>query len=453
MRTDKFYRTTVFRLTALYVGAFAVALALLGTIIYALVDHALERKLDNRIQAESAALQSRFRTGGTPGLLTGIKAHEQSHPNGAIDYAVVQDGKRIAGQLKTWPRADGWFTRPYQEEGGEIGTRRFFVVSLTPSLTLTVAADPEQVEEVTQAIFGGFVSAFVAVLLLGAIGAIALSHALMKRVTVIRRTAEAIVDGDLKRRIPRRQNGDDFDLLSQTLNHMLDRISELMESLRQVSANIAHDLKTPLAHLRNRLEHMRELPPQARTAAIEDAVSRVDDILLTFGALLRIAQIEAGTRRAGFADLDLSQLCESVVETFAPAAEDAGQRIQTRIAPGVMIHGDRELLTQALANLIENAIRHTPTGTEITLVLARSGGHISLAVVDTGAGLPAVELPQLFQRFYRGTAAKDLAGTGLGLSLVKAVAELHGGTVEATNTGPGLTITLDIPIERSLGAA
>jgi signal transduction histidine kinase len=310
-----------------------------------------------------------------------------------------------------------------------------------------VAADPEQVEEVTQAIFGGFVSAFVAVLLLGVIGAIALSHALVKKVAIIRRTAEAIVEGDLKRRIPRQRNSDDFDLLSQTLNHMLDRISELMESLRHISANIAHDLKTPLAHLRNRLENMRELPARAQSAAIEDAVSRVDDILTTFGALLRIAQIEAGTRRGSFADLDLGQLCQSVVETFTPAAEDAGQHMQTRIAAGVTIQGDRELLTQALANLIENAIRHTPAGTTITLSLGRDNDHASVSIADTGPGIPTAELPQVFQRFYRGTNAKDRAGTGLGLSLVKAVAELHGGTVEATNTGPGLAITLNIPIE------
>lgn len=447
MRTDKFYKTTVFRLTALYVCAFAVALALLGAITYALVYHTLERKLDDRIQTESNALQSNFRSGDIQGLVISIKAREKSHPNGAINYAVVQDGKRIAGRLTTWPQTAGWFTRPYQEEAGETGTRRFFVFSLQPGLALVVAADPEQVEEVTQAIFGGFVSAFVAVLLLGVIGAIALSHALVKKVAIIRRTAEAIVEGDLKRRIPRQRNSDDFDLLSQTLNHMLDRISELMESLRHISANIAHDLKTPLAHLRNRLENMRELPARAQSAAIEDAVSRVDDILTTFGALLRIAQIEAGTRRGSFADLDLGQLCQSVVETFTPAAEDAGQHMQTRIAAGVTIQGDRELLTQALANLIENAIRHTPAGTTITLSLGRDNDHASVSIADTGPGIPTAELPQVFQRFYRGTNAKDRAGTGLGLSLVKAVAELHGGTVVATNTEPGLAITLNIPIE------
>ena len=452
MRTDKFYRTTVFRLTALYVCVFAVALALLGVATYAVVDHALENKLDDRIQAESAALQSSYQSGGIQTLLVSIKIHEQSHPNGALDYAVVQDGKRIAGRLKNLPNEAGWFSQPYKEEAGEAGMRRFFVVSLHPGLELTVAADPEQVEEITQAIFGGFLSAFVAVLLLGAIGAVALSHALMKRVAVIRRTAEAIVEGDLKRRIPRQRNGDDLDLLSQTLNHMLDRISELMESLRQVSANIAHDLKTPLAHLRNRLEQMREHPPQAQAAAAEEAVSRVDGILATFSALLRIAQIEAGTRRAGFADLDLSQLCESVVETFAPAAEDAGQRMQTQVLPGILIHGDRELLTQALANLIENAIHHTPAGTTIQTAVEIRGDHVSVSVTDTGPGILAAELPQVFQRFYRGTSARNVSGSGLGLSLVKAVVELHGGTIEATNTGPGLSIALDIPTGRDSGA-
>jgi len=453
VRADRFYRTTAFRLTALYVCAFAVALALLGGLTYALVDHALERRLDDRIRTESAALQSDFRSGGVQALVAAVIAHEQSHPNGALDYAVVQDGKRISGRLKKWPTTAGWSSERYQEEAGDAGTRRFFVVTLHPGLELTVAADPEQVEEVTQAIFGGFLSAFAAVLLLGAIGAVALSHALMKRVAVIRRTAEAIVEGDLKRRIPRQHNGDDFDLLSQTLNHMLDRISELMESLRQVSANIAHDLKTPLAHLRNRLEQMRKLPPQAQAAAAEEAVSRVDGILATFSALLRIAQIEAGTRRAGFADLDLSQLCESVVDTFAPAAEDAGQRMQTQILPGILIHGDHELLTQALANLIENAIRHTPAGTTIQIAVGIKDDHVSMSVTDTGPGIPAAELPQIFQRFYRGTNASDVSGSGLGMSLVKAVAELHGSTIEATNTGPGLSIALDIPTGRGSGTA
>lgn len=445
MRTDSLFRSTVFRLTAVYLIGFAATLALLGAATYMIVDHRLERRLDDRIRMEVVSLQESFRSGGVGALVTTVNAHQQSHPNGALDYAVVQGGRRLAGRLMKWPSAPGWSSHPYREEAGETGRRRFLVTNLGQNVKLAVAADPEQVEEITRAIFGGFMSAFGAVLALGVIGAIALSHALMKRVGVIRRTSEAIVKGDLSRRIPLQNNGDDFDLLSQTLNHMLDRIGELMESLRQVSVNIAHDLKTPLAHLRNRLEQMTELPPQDQAAAVEEAVARVDDILATFGALLRIAQVEAGTRRAGFASVDLSQLCQSIIETFAPAAEDEGRSLEAIIDPGIRVHGDRELLTQSLANLVENGIRHTPRGTRIQLALTQVTDWIMICVTDDGPGISTAEREHIFRRFYRGANVEKGSGSGLGLSLVKAVAELHGGRVTARDASPGLTIQIDMP--------
>jgi signal transduction histidine kinase len=437
--------TTAFRLAASYVTVFAMAVAALGAVTYFVTVGALELQLDGRISRETGALSSVYDTRGLPGLLSAVRKHETSHPNGALDYAVVVDATKRAGRLTKWPSARGWSDLAYPEQDGDIGKRRYLVSDLGRGLTLVVAADPEQIDEVEQAILDGFLSAFGAVLLLGSIGAIALSLALLKRVEVIRRTADAIIAGDLGRRIPLRGTGDDFDRLSWTLNSMLDRIGELMESLREVSAHIAHDLKTPLARLRQRLEAAQARASGDAQVEVEAAMAQADDILATFSALLRIAQIESGTRRAGFAALDLSEILATVVEAFAPAAEDTGHPLTTDIAPGVCVVGDRELLTQTFANLVENAIRHTPTGTRIAVALGQKDGRAIATVSDDGPGVPTAERERIFHRFHRLEESRAVTGSGLGLSLVKAVAEIHAVTLAAEDAGPGLRITLEFP--------
>jgi signal transduction histidine kinase len=253
---------------------------------------------------------------------------------------------------------------------------------------------------------------------------------------------QRLVRVDLTRRVPVRGNGDDLDRLSQTINRMLDRMAELMESLREVSANIAHDLKTPLARLRQRLEAAQTQSPDDCEAVLEASTAHVDEILATFSALLRIAQIEAGTRRAGFAVVDLSDVFATVAEAFAPAAEDAGQILMASITPDLRITGDRELLTQMLANVVENAIRHTPTGTRIELTLGHYNGTILGAINDNGPGVPAEERERIFHRFHRLESSRGVAGSGLGLSLVKAVADIHGVAITAGDALPGLRVTM-----------
>ena len=447
MRPHRILQTTAFRLAATYVVVFAAAVAALGAATYFVTTGALERELDARISREMASLQAAYRHGGVPRLMASVHAHETSHPNGALDYAVVVGGQKRAGRLRKWPSAPGWSELAYGESDGDVGRRRYLVRDLGGGTTLAVAADPEQVDEITQAILGGFLSAFGAVLVLGILGGLALSVALLKRVEAIRRTADAIIAGDLSRRVPVRGTGDDFDRLSQTLNRMLDRITELMESLREVSAHIAHDLKTPLARLRHRLEAAQLQPPDQRQPALEAAVSHVDDILATFSALLRIAQIEAGTRRAAFATVDLSDVFGTVAEAFAPAAEDAGQVLVADIAPGLFVSGDRELLTQMFANLIENAVRHTPAGTRIALTLERAGPAIVASIRDSGPGVPAAERERIFHRFHRLAQSQAVPGSGLGLSLVKAVADIHAIALSLDDAQPGLSITLRFPVQ------
>jgi signal transduction histidine kinase len=264
---------------------------------------------------------------------------------------------------------------------------------------------------------------------------------------VITRTADAIVAGDLSRRIERTGSGDDFDHLSATLNAMLDRIAGLMENLRQVSSDIAHDLRTPLSRLRQDLEEAKnqDLTAAGYKSVVERAVAEADVLLETFSALLRIAQIEAGTRRSAFRLLDLSDVVRTVAEAYAPAVEERGRRLQTEITDAVQVNGDRGLLSQLFVNLVENALRHTPAGTTITLRLSRQGAAALAEVADTGSGIPKDERAKVLRRFYRLERSRTTAGSGLGLSTVAAIVELHHAAIELLDNEPGLRVVIRFP--------
>ena len=448
MHPARAFRTATFRLAALYVALFATSVAVLGVIVYLATAATLDRRLDTRIAGEMTVLKSGFQAGGLTRLEAEVRTHQRTQPAGPLDYLVIgSGGAPLAGDLPIVPGRIGWSNIKNKESDGDISHRRVLVAALAGGERLAIGADREQIDELEDAIFNGFASAFGAVIALGSLGGIALSLVLLKRVETIRRTAEAIIAGDLTQRVPVRGTNDDFDRLSQTLNRMLDRISELMESLRHISADIAHDLKTPLSRLRQRLEttQTQAQSVEDHAAAIEAAIVHVDEILTTFNALLRIAQIEAGTRRAGFSELDLSNVFATVVEAFAPAAEDAGKRLDAKIKPTIRFSGDRELLTQMLANLVENAIRHTPAGTRIEVALGSDHQRIVGAVTDNGPGAPAEERERIFRRFYRLEQSRSTPGNGLGLSLVKAVADLHDIALEVRDAKPGLQIVMRFP--------
>jgi signal transduction histidine kinase len=256
----------------------------------------------------------------------------------------------------------------------------------------------------------------------------------------------AVAAGDLARRLPRAGRDDEFDSLSARINAMLDRLAEVMATLRAVTDDIAHDLRTPLTRLRQRLDDLRRAPPGGMEAMIGAAEAECDAMLELFAALLRIAQVEAGAQRSAFATFDLSAVAEAVAEVYAPAAEERGQSLAAAIAPGLAAHGDRALVTQLLANLVENAVRHGRAGGHVTLSLAASGGGGAEAVVaDDGPGIPEAERERVFRRFHRLDAARATPGAGLGLALVRAVAALHGMTVTLADAAPGLRVRVTIP--------
>jgi signal transduction histidine kinase len=270
----------------------------------------------------------------------------------------------------------------------------------------------------------------------------------LKRIDAVSAAAARIMDGRLDERLPAIGMGDEFDRLAVNLNTMLDRMQKLMEGLRQVSSDIAHDLRTPLMRLRRRLEAAiaaaeAETP---RRALIEEALDQLDEILSTFGALLRIAQVEGGTGREGFRRIDLSELMERVRQAYEPVAEDAGKELAAQITPSVTIAGDEELLGQLISNLIENAFAHAGDSEVVRLGVGVDAGRAILSVADHGPGVPEHERGKVTRRFYRLEISRTTPGAGLGLSMVQAIAQLHGGEIELGDNAPGLVARVRLPL-------
>ncbi len=312
---------------------------------------------------------------------------------------------------------------------------------------LVVASDIEDLRTLQREMLWSFAWAGGLAVILAVIGGLATSFLFRRRIGSITRTTRRIMGGELSERVAVSPNGDEFDRLALDVNAMLDRIEGLMDGLRQVSNDVAHDLRTPLTRLRQRLEAVRAGPQDIALyqSALDAAVDDTDEILATFAALLRIAQIEAGARKAGFRRVDLSRVVATVAEAFTPSAEDQGRRLTTDITPDLSISGDPELLAQLVSNLIENALRHTPDGSPIAVTLSSWGDGVVLAVSDRGPGVPDAARDKVFRRFYRLDASRGAAGSGLGLSLVAAIADLHGMTVSLEDASPGLTVRLTLP--------
>jgi signal transduction histidine kinase len=450
-------RVASFKFAALYVAVFAGSALVLGVAVFLEARSALQQQMAARIETEAAFLQEEFRAEGLAHLLDLVRKRGQGAS--ALDYLVEdQAGAHLAGEMPaTADPKPGWTTIDVpqaSEDGGRPEKVLALVSDLGGGVLLAVGGDLRQIGELEEAIATAFLWTVGLAAVLGISGGALLSRAFLRRVDAIARTAEAIIDGDLGRRMPMRGTGDDLDRLASTLNRMLDRIGVLMESLRQVSSDVAHDLRTPLSRLYQRLEdaraHARSMAEYE--SAIDAALSEAEGLLETFSALLRIAQVEGASPRAGFRDVDLTAVAETVSDAYRLDAEDAGHQLTATISPGITVSGDQELLTQALANLVENALRHTPLGTRIGVRLTGSSeADVTLSVEDDGPGVAAIDLPRLTDRFYRGERSRTTPGNGLGLSLVSAVAELHGAKLSVDAMEPGLRVSLLFPAaERAL---
>jgi signal transduction histidine kinase len=309
---------------------------------------------------------------------------------------------------------------------------------------LVVARDLAPVRDLQARLLGAAGWVGGAALLLGLLGGVLMGRSVVRRATAMEAALAEVDAGDIGRRLPVRTGGDEFDRLAARINATLDRMEELMTTVRQVTNDVAHDLRTPLSHLRQRLEAAGR--GADAEASVAGAIEECDRILGIFEALLRIAQVEGGGPRAFFKSFDLSGVVEAVAEVYGPAAEERRQTLATRIAPGVAAWGDRELATRLLANLVENAVRHGLEGGRVEVTLERAQeGSANLVVADDGAGIPAAERGRVFRRFHRLDAARSSPGTGLGLALAKAIADLHGMAISLSDNAPGLRVSVFVP--------
>ena len=441
----RFLYTEAFRLSAIYAGVFALSVLALGSVVFVMTDRAFRDQVVQFSRADIAAMRNGFDADGIK------EAHEvlqqiMGTPGQSDFFLLQKDGKKIAGNLPSMPARRGIVPLPGSGPGHDIlGVGAF----LEPGLYVYAGSDLQRVHAAERQILQTLAWLFALAMLLAIGGGTLVSRSFLQRSDAMARACRAIMDGDLKARIPVRGAHDELDRLAGTINEMLDRIAALMENLRQVTNDIAHDLRTPVSHLRQRLERAREESHDAKdyAEALSAAIEKTDEILQLFASLLRIAQIEGGARRADFTQITLGPLLIHVRDMFGAVAEASGHHLELKLRAEAAIRGDRALIVQLLTNLIENAILHTPEGTAITLLLSREGERALITVSDDGPGVPREEHDKLFQRLYRREASRSRPGYGLGLSLVAAVAELHGADISLRDdSAPGLGITLSFPL-------
>lgn len=442
----KWQSSAAYRIAFIIFGATAAGLALLGIIIFGVMHLAFTRQLDSMVSDEAQTLAQEYASDGNHELAETIAQREALRSPTRMLYAVFAgDGRRIYGSLPaSRPPRLGLHRIQFRDPAEGPDEARAMIVDLSRDERLVVAIDSDWLEQIEQEITAIFSLAFLASIILGFGGALILGSYLHRRLHSISSSAEAIIRGDIRQRMPVGPRRDEFDRLAATLNRMLDRIELLLDNLRQVSSDIAHDLRTPLARLRNHLERA-VYEETADETLISDALRQLDEALALFGAILRIAEVESGETTRYFVSVDLTALATEVAESFAPEFESEGRTFLWSVEPDLFVQGDRDLLAQALINLLENAQRHTPANTIVKMTASSGETEVFLQVLDNGLGVPKADLGRITKRFARLESSRNTAGHGLGLSLVSAVAKLHGGQLILQDGAPGLSATVEIP--------
>lgn len=467
-----FFRSSTWRLALLYMVIFLLSVSILLAYIYWSTVGYMSRQADATIDTEILGLAERYREHGLEGLSQTMQQRVARNPDGKSLYLfAAPDYRSLAGNMSWWPDeipdSDGWITFPlWQDEGGDhprrprhYGRARVFV--LRGGLHLLVGRDIKELEEVRSLLANAIGWGVALTAGLAALGGLAMSRSTKARLDSINQTSREIMRGDLSRRVPTRGSGDDYDQLAENLNAMLDRIQELMAGVREVSDNVAHDLKTPLARLRNRLETLQRMPAQMDDSptALRDEVESVaagalaeaDRLLSMFDAVLRIARIETGAGRARRQSLDLARVLHDVFELYEPVAQDKGVTLSLDAPSTIALQGDPDLLFQAVSNVIDNAIKFSSKGNAVRIHSQRlssaSGQEAEIVVADGGPGIPREERERVFRRFHRLENSRSTPGNGLGLSLVHAVMELHHGEVTLQANQPsGLRVVIKLPL-------
>lgn len=411
----------------------------------------LDRQTEAAIQADAQGLLELLDEGGLPALITTIDERLMQNVDDDTIYLLANPQmQRITGNLPRWPALVTQADVSYEltvMRAGISSLAQIQRIDLPHGFYLLIGRDIQVRAQLRKMLTNALLWAVVVVGLLATAGALLIRSLFRRTLANISATTAAIAAGDLAQRVKLSGRGDEFDQMAEVINDMLARISRLMDGVRQVSNAIAHDLRTPITRARARLEDaaLHAETKEDLRAAVERATVDLDGIVAIFQALLRIAEIEAGSRRSSFVRLDIAPLLVEVAELYGVVAEERGVTLHIEAPGSIPAYGDKALIQQAIANLVDNAVKFSPSGGVVRLSVS-FGGSILVMVTDQGPGIPAADRARATERFYRGEAARSTPGFGLGLSLVLAVAQLHGGRLQLADNHPGLWATLSLPL-------
>lgn len=458
VRRHRLLRSAGVRFAIFYALVFGISTIVLAGSLYYSTIGLLGRQTHEAIRVDARSLAAHFSAGGLPALVLTLDNRINEDINDHAIYLLVDPlGNRIAGNMSRWPQgidtAHVWYQVPL-ERAGRRSTALMRYYELPGGFQLLVGRDVSTRAQLRRILRDGLLWALAAMAFLGFLGAIVIRGLFKRSLADISGITRAIARGDLTRRVRRSGNGDEFDELAETINDMLDRIAKLMDGVREVSNSIAHDLRTPITRARARLE---DAASYARTTedlrnAVERATLDLDGVVNVFQALLRIAEIEAGARRSAFADIDLVPVLDDLAEFFEALAEERDIVLDRNWPATLPLIGDRDMLQQAIANLLDNAIKFSPPSHHVVISAHADGTHIEIAVADHGPGIPEADRPRATERFYRAETARSTPGSGLGLALVSAIAQLHGGVLKLEDNGPGLRAKLILPRRDTVSA-
>jgi len=452
----RLFRTTTVRLAMLYLGLFLASVLLVLWMVYWSTAGFVTGQADEEIKSEVRTLLERWQLGGVGALAAAVAERSARGDADGIYLLTLPTATPLTGNLSSWPpeaSSDGWVTFDVRErgvdgDGSGKADARAIAATLPGGFRLLVGRDMRDVDAYADRLEAVIGWSLALTLALGVLGGMFMSRAMLRRLEDVNRTARAIGAGELAQRVPVGSGGDEFDRLATTINTMLDRIQDLLSGMRHVSQGIAHDLRTPLTRLRARLELalMEEQGPADPRAVLEEAVEEVDRLLATFRALLSIAEVESGAGQEPAIPVRLDELARRVAELYEPAAEIQGVALSVEAAGPVTVMGNEQLLAQALANLTDNAVKYTPAGGRVAIAVSAESGRALAIVADSGPGIPTEERERVVKRFARLERDQALPGSGLGLSLVEAVAHRHGGRLRLEDNAPGLRAVLDLPV-------
>ncbi|MBD2858177.1 HAMP domain-containing histidine kinase [Spongiibacter sp. KMU-158] len=457
MFLSKIFTSFTFRFLVGYVAWLSVSVFMVLGVIYAFIAYDSFSDVHRSVNQELDELSAAYLSGGVESADTFIREH--SGPERLIRFFYFigdENRQRITGSLEQWPATetyrDGWLGFDLQDALSTIkdpvNTEFIARIKTLPSgEQVLVARHYADILTSTKLVAGALIQSMVVTIILGTLGGAVATALSLRQIERINKTVRHIMSGDFSERIDGKGSRGDLRQLSININQMLDRIEVLMNGVRQVSDNIAHDLRTPLTRLRNRLSELyNETACPDAQGEVAALIEEADGLLGTFSALLRITQVESGNRRSGFADIDLCTLVSDVIELYEPLAQDKDQQLETGMAKVGAFHGDRNLLFQAVANLVDNAIKYTPEGGRVFVGLSVEPAAFKISVADSGVGIPAGDKEKVFQRFFRVESSRGKQpGNGLGLSLVQAVVRLHEGEISLEDNHPGLRVVIRLP--------